>query len=118
MTGASACPALHPRHSSMRQITRCASPAINPQGIGHPVRRDGSAGDAVCLQPLRNVAHMLLVNHSYGCQLLVDFQRGEMQFIDILVQLFFQQGGQNRRYLLAGTSGSSTCQTLIHSPGM
>ena len=45
---------------------------------------------------------MLLVNHSYGCQLLVDFQRGEMQFIDILVQLFFQQGGQNRRYLLAG----------------
>ena len=45
---------------------------------------------------------MLLVNHSYGCQLLVDFQRGEMQFIDILVQLFFQQGGQNSRYLLAG----------------
>ena len=45
---------------------------------------------------------MLLVNHSYGCQLLVDFQRGEMQFIDILIQLFFQQGGQNSRYLLAG----------------
>jgi hypothetical protein len=45
---------------------------------------------------------MLLVNHCYGCQLLVDFQRGEMQFIDILIQLFFQQGGQNSRYLLAG----------------
>jgi hypothetical protein len=30
------------------------------------------------------------VNHCYDCQLLVDFQRGEMQFIDILVQLFFQ----------------------------